>query len=100
MNTPKLITLDGTEHAAVKPKARIWYDISKLDETITESTNPALDYANLIAEAFEGVAADDVLDALSIDELKPKAMEIVLWVYKLVNDKMGKIPNAESRDKE
>lgn len=100
MKTPKLITMDGKEHTAATPKARIWYDISKLEESITESANPALDYAGMIAEAFEGVTADDVLDALSIDELKPKAMEIVLWVYKLVNDKMGKIPNAESRDKE
>ena len=100
MNVPELITLDGVKHKAVKPKARIWYDIAKLDEEIVESKNPAWDYASLIAESFDGITVDDVLDALAIDELKPKAMEIVLWVYKMVNDKMGKVPNVQSRDKE
>ena len=100
MNVPELTTLDGVKHKAVKPKARIWYDIAKLDEEIVESKNPALDYASLISESFANVTADDVLDALTIDELKPKAMEIVLWVYKIVNDKMGKVPNARSQDKE
>ena len=100
MNVPELITLDGVKHKAVKPKARIWYDIAKLDEEIVESKNPALDYASLIAESFANVTTDDVLDALAIDELKPKAMEVVLWVYKMVNDKMGKVPNVQSRDKE
>ena len=100
MNVPELITLDGVKHKAVKPKARIWYDIAKLDEEIVESKNPALDYASLIAESFDGITVDDVLDSLTIDELKPKAMEIVLWVYKMVNDKMGKVPNAGGQDKE
>ena len=100
MNVPEITTLDGVKHKAVKPKARIWYDIAKLDEEVVESKNPALDYANLISESFANVTTDDVLDALAIDELKPKAMEIVLWVYKMVNDKMGKVPNARSQDKE
>ena len=64
-----------------------------------ESKNPALDYASLISESFANVTADDVLDSLTIDELKPKAMEIVFWVYKMVNDKMGKVPNAQSQGK-
>ena len=99
MNVPEITTLDGVKHKAVKPKARIWYDIAKLDEEIVESKNPALDYANLIAESFDGINADDVLDSLTIDELKPKALEIVMWVYKIVNDKMGKVPNVPSQDK-
>ena len=99
MNVPEITTLDGVKHKAVKPKARIWYDIAKLDEEIVESKNPALDYANLISESFANVTADDVLDSLTIDELKPKAMEIVMWVYKMVNDKMGKVPNAQSQGK-
>ena len=99
MNVPEITTLDGVKHKAVKPTARIWYDIAKLDEEIVESKNPALDYANLISESFANVTTDDVLDALAIDELKPKAMEVVLWVYKMVNDKMGKVPNVQSQGK-
>ena len=63
MNVPELITLDGVKHKAIKPKARIWYDIAKLDEEIVESKNPALDYASLISESFANVTTDDVLDA-------------------------------------
>lgn len=100
MNTPEIITLDGAKHKAVSPKARVWYDIAKMDDDIAESKNPALDYASLIAKCFDGITADDVLDTLSIEDLKPKAMEIVLWIYTMVNNKMGKVPNAQSQDKE
>jgi kynureninase len=97
MSIPELV-INGKKYIAKKPKASFWRMIFKNEEELKNSSNYDFltNYAELIGAVF-GLTAEEVLDDIDIDDIRPKYVEICNWVISLVNSKMEKIPkNAEN----
>ena len=67
-----VIVIGGKERKAMRPKARFWRELVEFDEGISgiEPTELMERTAGIVASAYDGVDADDVLDSLCIDELR------------------------------
>ena len=99
MQTPE-ININGKVYAAKPPKASYWRKMVQFDDK--QQSIPDQDYlaahAEMIAEAFNSkeVTSEAVLESLTIDEVRPKYLEIVKWIFGLVNSRLSKLPNQET----
>jgi hypothetical protein len=98
MKAPEII-IDGKVYTAKSPKASYWRKMVLFDER--QKDIPDKDYlfahAELIAEVFDDpfVTGESVLENLNVDDVRPKYLEVVKWIFSLVNSKLGKLPNQE-----
>jgi hypothetical protein len=97
---PKII-LNGKTYTAIKPKAKLWREIIKFNNTFTaknlSTDENALDQTlKLISDAFKNqeVTPELIENELDLDELMPKFTEICEWVAKLVAGKSVELPNS------
>jgi hypothetical protein len=94
------IVLDGVEHIAPTPKARVWRKIMEFDGQDKDLAAPDFleKYAAIIADAFgDDVTADMILDSLDIDEILVMYRNTVHWVLGLLHRKLDELPkNAET----
>jgi hypothetical protein len=95
------ITINEKEYKAQKPKARIWENFCKFDEA--KKNLPAEEFlsahAELIAQVFDGITKDDILDELYLDDILFIYSEIFVWITSLLTAKLAEIPkNVESEE--
>lgn len=103
MNNNPILYINNVKYLAVKPKAKVWFDIMTIDEKL--KSRPVKDllkvYAEIIAEVFPEVTAAEIIDSLDIDEIRPKFIEVEHWVISLINNKAEEYEkNVQSPDAE
>lgn len=92
------IVINGKNHTASKPKAKIWREIMKFDEERTQLPNAEFidKHAEIIASVFPDVTAVMIIDNVDIDEIVPLYYEVFKWICGLLNSKLRKLPNAQT----
>lgn len=92
------IYMHGKKRRAVKPKAVVWREFSRFmdGQTENENTDAATNYARLIVMVFPDLTAEELLNNIDIEDLKPLYELVALWITKLVNGKLNELPKAES----
>ena len=100
--SPKII-LNGKTYTAPKPKAKLWREMIKFNNTFKEKNiaedESALDQIyNLISDVFshQEVTPEAIEDGLDLDELMPKFTEICEWVAQIVAGKSAELPNSQA----
>lgn len=93
-------TVDGKEHKMRKIDGRAWRVTAEYIESDFKFDNPALleNAAKYIAEFFEGVTSEDILD-LSIEEIMPTAFKIRDMVFGNIMPKVEAIEKNSEADK-
>lgn len=99
---PKIV-LSGKTYTATTPKARLWRELVKFNNTFGEKDvakdESALDQIyGLISQAFNNpeVTSEAVENGIDLDELMPKFTEICEWVARIVTGKSAELPNAQA----
>ena len=95
-----LKTLDGKIHSIRKIDGRAWRITAEYIEGDFKFTNPALleEAARYIAEFFEGVTSEEILD-LPMEEILPTAFKIRDKVFESITPKVAAIEKNSAEDK-
>lgn len=101
MNNPTII-IDDIKHEIKKVTGKDWRILGEfLDKKVTFTDKIFLEeHAEFIANFFDGVTADDVLN-LPLEEILPVAMEIRNFMINKISEKLSAIEkNAEKGEEE
>lgn len=101
MDKPIITTLDNKKHEMITPAGRHWRIFSEFVESNPEYTDANFieKHAAFIAEFYQGVTADDILN-LPLGEILPASTAIRNYIMKTLTAKFEQIEkNAEKGDK-
>jgi len=92
MDKPTITTLDNKKHEMITPTGRHWRIFSEFVESNPEYTDADFieKHAAFIAEFYQGVTADDILD-LPLEEILPVSMAIRNYITKMLTAKFEQI---------
>ena len=101
MTKPTITTLDGKKHELKKITGRHWRILSEFIDTAPEYVDADFieKHAAFIAQFYDGVTADDILD-LPIEDILPASAAIRKYVMESLTDKLEKIEKNSEADKE
>lgn len=82
MERPTLTTIDGKEHEMKALTGRTYRVVAEFDKNFPEITDVDFieKHAAIVAELYDGVTTDDVLD-MSLDEILPASIEARNFAY-------------------
>ena len=93
-----VLYLNGRGYTAKTLRVRDWYNFMAFEDKREDIS--LADYFNkmagIIASLFIGVTADDILDKMALEDIKPFYQECYRWVLMTVNSKLGELPNGET----
>jgi hypothetical protein len=94
------IEINGATYEAKKPKARVWKKIASFDEKKGSlAASEFIDaHAEIIAEVFDGVDKDFILDNVDLDDILAIYYDIFVWMTKLLSSKLNAVKNADGDD--
>ena len=97
METPKITLIDGQEITLPRPTMKMWRRVAEYDEIDKDdwSIIKIMDeHSKIIAEMY------GLEDAEKIDpaDVLPQYMKTASYVIRIVNEKLQKIPNAETAE--
>ncbi len=100
MDRPKITTIDGTAHEMRRLDGRAYRIVSEFDNDLPNYL--AADFierhAALIAEFFDGVSVDDVLD-MSLEDILPASVAVRSFVFNFAWEKTRTISKNAPTDK-
>lgn len=99
MTKPTITTLDGKKHELKKITGRSWRVLSEFIDTAPEYVDADFieKHADFIAQFYDGVTADNVLD-LPIEEILPASAAARKFVMELLTAKLEKIEKNSVAD--
>ena len=100
MKRPTVITIDGTEHEIRNIDGRAYRVVTEFENDLPKIGEPNFieRHAALIAEFFDGVTTDDILD-LPLEDIAPSSLEIRVFVFDKVYAKQRAIEKNAPEDK-
>lgn len=100
MERPKITTIDGTDHEMCHLDGRAYRIVSEFDNNLPNYL--AADFierhAALIAEFFDGVSVDDILD-MPLEDILPASMAVRSFVFNFTWEKTKAISKNAPTDK-
>ena len=100
MEKPIIKTLDGKEHEMRGVKGRDWRLLGEfMDNASTFTDTDYLEkHAGFIAEFYDGVTVEDILD-LPLEDIMPVSVAIRDYIFNQLGAKLDKIEKNSETDK-
>ena len=100
MERPRITTIDGTDHEMRHLDGRAYRVASEFDNNLPNYLEPDFieKHAALIAEFFDGVSVDDVLD-MPLEDILPASTAVRSFVFNFTWEKTKAISKNAPEDK-
>lgn len=101
MNKP-FVKINGQKYDMIEPKARMWRKFTEFAENRKELLT--IDYIDkhceVLAEVFEGLTADDLLDNLQVGEVLKLYTDCFRYLMTLLVSRVGEVEEKNAVESE